>query len=500
MYSLLLVDNDEALLNTLMYSVGWEELGFAQIDCAYDGLQALRMLCAHPHDLVITDIQMPGMNGLEFFQRAKESALHARFIMLTAYNEFDYALTSLKLGAADYLLKPISPADLAQSVRTTMDFNAPQRNYANGEFCFLDHFLRHWAYGNLSQQELLSRAAKADVNLFLPCYNIAMAFSTKGKPDFSLLESAASVLRARWTVWEFDDSNQIHTFIVAGEACDDGNVLACLAPLAASELCSFAAGRAVTIYDELPYAYSTCAKRQQLYNLLLAGKTAAQKAAPPESSSMLPKLDIDRILDLNAAPELELRQYWEQIKNRTGGSWLAIHSLASEIVLNIIRKLSKNPAAQRHVADTVQSLLQQLNELTTIEQIEAWLLEIIATVRGALSQSSSACSPIVLRAQQYIDAHFAEEISIKGLASMFAINPNYLGFLFHEETRTYFTDYLNRARIRHAMELLRNTDKSISIIASLSGYINVNYFNRAFKRYIGISPTKYRSESRENEE
>ena len=121
MYSILLVDDETAVLDKLSHSIAWEEFGFERVDKAVSGFQALDMLATHPYDILITDIKMPGMDGITLLRNVRRLYSRVRCILLTAFDDFAYVRDALRLGADNYLLKPINNAELASSLTTSLE-------------------------------------------------------------------------------------------------------------------------------------------------------------------------------------------------------------------------------------------------------------------------------------------------------------------------------------------------------------------------------------------
>lgn len=170
MYTVLLVDDERSVIDSLKSEIPWENLGVKTIYTASDGLQALDLIHAHSIDLLITDIRMPRMDGLELLSALRSDNSQVHCILLTAYGEFEYAKQAFSLGVENYLLKPMQTQELMQSVE-----NALENLYANRKNrsdLFRENILRRWLLGNISSDELGEKTIYLDINIYQKEYCI----------------------------------------------------------------------------------------------------------------------------------------------------------------------------------------------------------------------------------------------------------------------------------------------------------------------------------------
>ena len=168
MYRVLLVDDEESVLKVLKTSIDWLALGVDTPVTAADGVQALEAMERSPFHLLIADIKMPRMGGLELIRRVRQLYPETRCILLTAYSEFDYAKEAIRLGVENYLLKPVQKEELESTVQNAMA--NLYRHRSNGEDLLYQNILSRWLNGAISGEELSERAGVLGFNLFLPQY------------------------------------------------------------------------------------------------------------------------------------------------------------------------------------------------------------------------------------------------------------------------------------------------------------------------------------------
>lgn len=169
MYRLLAVDDEPFITEGLKHIIDWEEYGIELTGTASNGVEALELIKSLGADILITDIKMPKMSGLELIQRVKKIAPNTRFIVLSGYDDFEYLKESIKLGIENYLLKPVNCEELEETiinVRNKIEAQAIQKSYSDKDVDIIrNNILYRWATGSINQLELVERAAFLDIPL-----------------------------------------------------------------------------------------------------------------------------------------------------------------------------------------------------------------------------------------------------------------------------------------------------------------------------------------------
>ena len=182
MYTVLLVDDEKNIIESLTNGIPWENLGVESILSADSGPKALALMQNQPVDLLITDIRMPHMDGLELLQNVRRLYPDMHCILLTAFGEFEYARTALKLGVDNYLMKPLQIQELTESVENALDNIYINRK--NKEALFRENIICRWITGNISSEELAEKTILIDINIYLSKYCIIAIH--KRNPDLSI--------------------------------------------------------------------------------------------------------------------------------------------------------------------------------------------------------------------------------------------------------------------------------------------------------------------------
>lgn len=185
MYTVLLVDDETSVIDTLKNSISWPDLGISTIYTATDGIGALHIIENNHVDLLITDIQMPKMNGLALLEQVRSTHPDIHCILLTAYEKFEYARAACRLGIENYLLKPLQIHELTNTIENALDNLYLQRN--NKETLFRENILRRWLSGNISAEELGERSGMLNISIFHAAYCVVCLRQLDSSDSFTCL-------------------------------------------------------------------------------------------------------------------------------------------------------------------------------------------------------------------------------------------------------------------------------------------------------------------------
>lgn len=192
MFTVLLVDDEESVLRVLKASIDWQELGVNTLLTASDGGEALAVFEQNQIDLLVADIRMPVMDGIELIRNVRRLDPDIHCILLTAYSEFEYAKEAIRLGVDNYLLKPMAKDEVTQTIRGALD--NVYRGRRNSATLLKENTLRRWVQGSISGEELSDYAQVLGLNLYQPAY-CAICIINGG-----LAQSRYSV-RPAWSTW-----------------------------------------------------------------------------------------------------------------------------------------------------------------------------------------------------------------------------------------------------------------------------------------------------------
>lgn len=292
MYSVLLVDDEPAVLNTLSSSIHWQQFGVDTLLTASDGCQALSTMTQQKIDLLITDIKMPNMDGLTLLKEVRSTYPDTHCILLTAYNEFEYARTAMQLGVENYILKPLNKNELEETIEMALD-NIYTSKKISAQL-FRNNFLLRWANGTLTGEELSERSNLLDINLYLPNYCILCISKKQASVSLSsYCRICAEQLSSAYEIHQFKDDHKWHISIIGGSHIRSEQLISCFKneaeKMGLSHMLALSLGNTVQNADSLSESYQTACRLMEGLDSSVPGMSILT-----ENQNM--KQDTDRLI------------------------------------------------------------------------------------------------------------------------------------------------------------------------------------------------------------
>ncbi|MCL6458293.1 MAG: response regulator transcription factor [Gorillibacterium sp.] len=520
MFKVILVDDEMFTRKGLMKLIDWEACGFQVVEEADNGEDALEVIRRIQPELVVTDIRMPVLDGLELIRRVTEGRVaNPVFIILSGYDDFNYAQRAVRYGVHDFILKPIDELHFTEtlqglSYKLTRDRadNSLKNNLLTGamiETLILDNpddaFLAEWEERLMLKQENglyymfaemndVHLSCKGETSLSLSKFKEILQRNlqrvTGGEQPFYLHEHRNRIgfIVPDSTLQPFQ--GEIMTFAESllqqlKSECDcriflyAGSKVGCLADIRDSYRSAKEALQYKYVHDDMGIVIHDGRPMQALQYISLDDKLYSQLAEQiEEMASEKLKNTIGQIF----ATFRDKRYAPEAVK-------MNIHQCVT-IIVKIIHEMDGN----EHEISTLGMLLDwhDLNlSLSELRSIFTSFAEESGRYIADLRKKQQ--SGDIQKIRSHIEAHYQEMISLKSIAALFYINPVYLGQLFKKTYGLYFNDFLQQLRINEAKRLLRQTDLWIYEVAERVGYNNRDYFVTKFERLEGTTPSEYRN-------
>ena len=527
MYRVLIVDDEKMIRMGMKNAIDWKKLGVDDVFTAASGNEALKILKEEGPEIMVTDIQMTEMTGLELIKAARESVPELRVIVLTGFDNFEYARESLRLQVQDFFLKPIDEDDLFNAIEKQIKELKEQENKEQNQ-------ARVWrSQGSVVQMRLEQCMrnlvhTKADKEMQLYILQKDFQFDIKQKMSLILLEQgmyteqqndgkfrAMTVKNVCMSM--VDSQNRGITFvdddgtiaIVCFEKDDDDSVLEQIEELSDVLKDEFeykpkiTVGSAVQGFENLAISYNDARY------LLEHEKKNIQDITEEDIKVFIVKTVKEKELCKKACKTL-----FSYIKNTIYSARVNKAIVGDPMAFNTFTKATESynlsPSAVRRCCFEIASTLIFSYMEVSCEVEEGKLDALSKSLSSAGKEEACEITRMFIEqliendeedvhytisnARHYIDEHLAEDISVSSIAESLYITPNYFSRLFKRITGEGCNEYIVRKRIEKAKSLLETTSIKTGKIAMMVGYRDTNYFSLAFKKHTGKSPTKYREE------
>ena len=493
MYTVLLADDEESVLSILKNSIDWQELGVDTLLTAADGRTALEQFSQRTIDLLVTDIRMPGMDGIELIRRVRALQSETHCILLTAYGEFQYAQEAIRLGVDNYLLKPIARAEVEQTLRSVLD-NIYQKRQ-NSSNLLRENMLRRWATGMIGAEELADRASVLGWNLYCAAYCVLAMKPLEGANLTGCRASVTALLQMQSQCDGFWDDKGRYILILCGQSIDKQSLSTQLAELAAYEnldgKVGMAFGTVVTQYEQLHISYQSACDTLETANFSSNQVVAAMESDTIGMDASLLMEEIRMLCyDLHKESREAGFQHLAEKMCRVNRGKEALARLSRSSIQVLVQEFPLH----KGMPERVYALQENLEIPTAPQDERQALLTFLQQIYNIFAELFESYAPMVQHMIRYIRSGVlnGEGVSIKELATKAGVTPAYMGHLFKQETGVFFNDYLLGCRLQRSVILLRNPNRKIKDIAETIGFTSTSYFVKCFREYKGESPAKYR--------
>ena len=522
------ITEDESIVREgLRDMIPWEQYGFVFAGEASDGEMALPMVRRIRPDILITDIKMPFMDGLSFIRFVSRELPKTKIIILSGYDDFEYAREAIELHVDQYLLKPITRAGMIQALELTKKhileeqeqqdylqrFNSESREY---ERYARRMFFEKLVEGSLSVSEIFEQAERHEIDLDAESYNIVL-FSLQSQedsagyseqiallqdrliqdlirnPDFLVFRS--SVLNIAVLIKGPADRIEERTGscidVIRDRCADSGFPLEWYA----------ASGKPTRRLSGLPHCYASAGHALAFRHLVpkkhVFTPDMMQRDSEPDSynaadSGAADPMLIRRFVQKGAKSEVGdfVSEYFGALGKATD-SLMFRHFILLSARINALAAVEELGIDRERLSRLLPAPDPDVSAGLDLRQYVSDVLLTAVTLRDEESMKQN--SWIVESALEYINSHFSDEdISLNAVARSINVSANYLSAVFSQEMGLSFVEYLTQKRMARAKQLLRQSRKRTGEIAAEVGYKDPRYFSFVFRKTQGCSPREYR--------
>lgn len=509
MYRILLADDESLILRGLLKLIRWEDYGLEMPDTALNGAQAWERIQTQPYDILITDIRMPEMSGLELLEKIYAAQYRIKSIVLSGYEDFNYVKQALHLGIENYLLKPVNEQELSATLLHTIDKleveEYQQRLVQSSEDTLLDNVIYRWTQNEIERSELRERANFLNIRLSADLYQVSIiSMPDAADNKYQKITCLRSMLADRFSRYPnlylavSPDYNLI-LLQCAGSSFDRAQwkkeLITALAGLPDEFSWFLSFGSSVQGYFSVSESYAS-AREMLAYSFFMPANICVDADHEKRylSAQTWKELNLDSLSQLLDSGDLlkaekTLSVFFDRLASYQNLSPESLRSILLRVLRLIFDTKDRNYWIQNSSSFNLYNLLNQ-RKLPDIRR-DVW--RIAAAYMQFQKERESSTRAVAQRIMQYIEQNYEKELSLKTIAAALHYTPAYLGKVFKTEFSTLFSDYLCNFRIEKAKQLLREEGYKLTEIAAMTGFQSANYFSSVFKKMVGMSPSQYRN-------
>lgn len=537
MIEVLLVDDESYVTESLAATIPWQELGVQKVYQASSPTEALAVLEEQSIDIMVTDIRMPEMNGLQLIELVRERWPNIRSMLLTGHSDFEYAKKAIQLKAVDYLLKPVNDAAFIGTITNNIEAMKDEWEKADRYHQLVytmksDHsVLRR----NMMQELLLGRqmsesslaekleqyeikVRNGDSSLLLSV-QLGKAFAGLDEGSVSLMEYAIGniaeeLFAAPYRVWHGKAPHDCLAIIVSAPAGVDSvlfrkehirtlcrqfqekvsDYLKGDIAIVISEWFTFPQGLAAIYRSALTSVYRL---NRRDASLLFMGDLPGQSPTARKAIEELYKPPTFIHL-------LESGQ-WEAARSKigalfrgAGGAGLTreeMYEAFLSITNGVLYVVHKQGLDMSRIDPDGMNMLLDRSLIGSADRLGDWADRMLGKLEAELTESDSYTKRhIIKQVQELVAGYLGADASVKTIADKVYLHPVYLSKIYKSETGESLGDYIIRMRMERAVYMLKNSNKKIYEITTELGYQNPQYFSKVFRKYYGVTPGEFRDQ------
>mgnify|MGYP001172386641 CR=1 FL=1 len=536
MIDIIIVDDEKSIREGIAVSIPWKKYDINICGVASGVSEALDLIEKYMPNIVISDISMPEMNGLDLLEIVNRTYPNIKVILISGYRDFEYAQRAVTNNAFCYLTKPLVAETLISKVlEAKQEIDAKlkevklndniRRKLRENIMVLKDNFFRMLMEGRIRQKtEIMERATTTELNMdysnFIVCvaeFELAASQKKLNMYDFSFYKAAIMStieehLEDIYKCYTFNLDNRIGILVCSNQQIQRNilinklnNVKSWVNKNMGFSL-SAGVGNTCGSVEKLTLSYIS-AVDSMLYRVIL-GKNivvdaeqkisaSKERMAVDDFDNILRNSEEDMVFALRNLNSAEIKNIIDQImqasKQIVSNDVKQKERIAFLLSVFIIRVMYSLEMSNHRFYNKENDLYNSLNELISIDDMKNFLMGIIKEMIQTIEELDSKQNNfLVNKGLRYIKEGVYEDVSLVTIAERLQIHPNYLSKIFKQVTEESFTEHVIRYKMNEAKKLLKTTNAKVYEISDKLGYKDVAHFTKLFKKHFGISPTEYR--------
>ncbi len=533
MIKTVIIDDDRMTIDGLTRTVDWNKLGLTVVATAKNGAEGLEQIRLHDPELIITDIFMPIMDGIEMLKTLRSEGNTAEVMILSGYEDFKYAQSALKLQVNDYISKPATLEEIELALKSMADqisrkavnsqeehelrellaFNRPTtskqliKGLLEPGFCQSAFFDKVTNYLNMDFSK--KQFVAVVIEFFINRERNAWKASDVSLFAYAVQNIVNELSHSKQDVYVVDTGHKLMTIIVSLPSHAKKEALQRKAKQIAEEVLDsiqsylklevFAAiGSAAAHVEEIPRSYAQAldllAEREHRPDRQLILQEEAQemtKVAVRRPMECFQALVDAVMLGQEELVEDKIAELVHILHNGPNPSINALRKFAIDIAGMLALMLHDQHLQLEDIHNDL-NLYKELEHLSSIQTFASWLRDLMLPICEVMERRSSQKHRKTIEfIMRYVQEHYADDITLDVLAEKVYLTRNYLSQIFKQETGENYNGYLTRIRMEKAKELMLSGNYKIFEISHRVGYKNNAYFSQLFKKYTGMNPSDF---------
>ena len=498
MIKVLIIDDEPSIRIGLEHMIPWIELGFNVIGVGVNGIDGLEKIETLNPDLVILDMEMPGLNGVDVLKKAKSEAYKFKSIVLTGHSEFKYAKECISLDVHSYLLKPLDEDELIKNLKEIKEeINKEiktnniivnekfkelilESNINNNSINYNNYFCTNIESATIAILTSLSSASPLGNNSRLVDYLKSLLSKND---NIKLLTINGNVI----IIFNNFEYNKIYDFLT--------NIIDIVNKNMNLKLSGIIGKKVDSIYN-LNSSYNDAISLLDIKSFFYDNKIISKEYINSlnlitRSYKDLDILKINSILESNS--NLEINNLYNYLKNFFYTSNLSEENIKC-ICSNELMRLRLKYISHLDTSLDIPSnydLIREVFSKNTLYDLLSYIIDIFTLISNNFANKNPS-NNIMEKMIKFIKNNYKDDLKLETLGRIFNYNSSYLGKTFKTYTGEKFTSYLDKVRIEKAKEFLANSDLKVYEVSREVGFNNIDYFSSKFKKYVGVSPKEFK--------
>ncbi len=530
MYNVIIVDDEAIIREGIQNKIDWAELGLACVGTCENGKQAVELLKTEHIDIVLADIYMPFMNGLELAKHIHNNYPHIKTIILTGCDDFKYAQSAVKLQVFDYLLKPITSAELKEileKTKTQLDNEHSRQHEINRIAALLkennphikQRFLNQIISGEISPKDVEGKLAFFGIyfkgsKVMAAVLDVDEGYNKQFSPDsadaellyfavFNITEELVSDSELG-VAFQNNDKQTVILFLGDDSLMDQAASLCERIRRILEEKLMFTItigiGSVHSGPEQIKTTYSEAIDALN-YRFLIGNNrsiliTEIKDKLDQKQYSFF-EHEKELLLSIKSnKPDLIEKNVCDTINNIKKANLTPARSfyIIQQVLFSLEKSLFELDIDLNELLDGDDNLMVELYKYKTLDEVQIWLIKLCKNVATFLStERESYCNSLTARAIDFIKDNYSNpDISVNSVCKYLYISVSYFSSVFKNATGETFIEYVTKVRMEKAKDLLRATNLKTYEIARKVGYSDPHYFSSSFKKYTGETPTAFR--------